>query len=502
MKQSTSQSNSKKNKNSLKERLDLYGYDHQLEREWKLIKKEGPEYFQLFNNYDDLLVNQAQSKIARINNLKTLRSLTKILNEKQFNWNTLTRSQVNKVISHVMQTWADPEGRETWHTAGHKKFLMQFVRWIKTGRRLQDKKFPEPEEIIDISIKKVTQKLSREDLLTIDEEKELIAACGDNLRDKALLALHIESGSRAGETLNIRIGHITFLQNGGAIINVDGKTGNRPIHVLKSVPHLLAWLEVHPFKDDKTVPYWYNTGNYRKIEYLNYAGARAVIKRVVKRAIKIASDNGRNSTLSNKRIFFTLMRHGEITKTSKWMTSQLSKKRHGWSPNSRMLDNYEHLVHEDVGDAVFEHYGLEKRSKDNDEDSMIPKTCPICKKLNTVESKLCAQCGKPLDLKTAIELEEKEKEDLSGMFLPLLIELAMPESKKRAMVKEIQKAKSENRKPDLHTVFGTRMTDEQVKLLREHVKNHPIEHRKRSSTKSSKPRFRFERLEKLLATYD
>ena len=78
----------------------------------------------------------------------------------------------------------------------------------------------------------------------------------------------------------------------------------------------------------------------------------------------------------------------------------------------------------------------------------------------------------------------------------------MPESKKRAMVKEIQKAKSENRKPDLHTVFGTRMTDEQVKLLREHVKNHPKEHRKPSSTKSLKPRFRIERLEQVLASYD
>ena len=69
-----------------------------------------------------------------------------------------------------MERWADPQGKETWHTTAHKKFLMQFVRWLKTGRRKYDKKHSEPDEIRDISIKRVPRRLSREELLTSEEK--------------------------------------------------------------------------------------------------------------------------------------------------------------------------------------------------------------------------------------------------------------------------------------------------------------------------------------------
>lgn len=275
-------------KPSLKQRLDIYKYDQQLQSTWNLVQKHLPQYVSLYKKYDNLLVNQSISKVARLNNLKALLSLGKILKENDIAWETITRDQVNEVVSEVMKRWADPDGKETWHTKDHKKFLMQFVRWLKTGRRKYSRKHPEPEEILDINCKKVAQKLTREDMITQEEEQELLEACGENLRDKALIALHAEAGSRAGETLNIRIGHIKFLDNGGAIINVDGKTGDRPIHVVKSVPYLAAWLEAHPFKDDKTHPYWIDLSYRGYGNFLTYPGARTMIMRRVEMAIKNA----------------------------------------------------------------------------------------------------------------------------------------------------------------------------------------------------------------------
>ena len=44
--------------------------------------------------------------------------------------------------------------------------------------------------------------------------------------------------------------------NYGAFINVDGKTGSRPIRLVKSVPNLANWLDNHPQKEDPEAPLW------------------------------------------------------------------------------------------------------------------------------------------------------------------------------------------------------------------------------------------------------
>ena len=202
-------------------------------RVWRQIKDDLPEYVEMYQKYEDLLVTQSKSKSSKINNMRNLLSLGRILKSKGYGWQTITREQVVDVQAYIMSTWADADGKETWHTSDHKKFLMLFVRWLKTGKREYDKKIPEPEEILDITIKRVGQKLTRNELLKQGEISELLEACGDNLRDKALISVHAEAGDRAGETLNIRIGHVTFLNNGGAVIRVNGKTGKRDVHLVK-----------------------------------------------------------------------------------------------------------------------------------------------------------------------------------------------------------------------------------------------------------------------------
>ena len=92
---------------------------------------------------------------------------------------------------------------------------------------------------------------------------------------------------------------------------------------------------------------------------------------------------------------------------------------------------------------------------------------------------------------------------LVAMGVPLLIELLLPEEKKRAMMKEFEQAKLENRKPDLHKAFGTpRMTQDQVEQLRESVKGYRKKHGYSKPPNDFKPRFRIENLEMILAGYD
>jgi len=90
------------------------------------------------------------------------------------------------------------------------------------------------------------------------------------------------------------------------------------------------------------------------------------------------------------------------------MTEAQLRKRHGWSPTSKMPGRYVHLINADVEDALLKHYGIAKEEQTKQE---IPTKCPICEMVNPVDAKLCSKCGKPLDLKTALEYEEKEKEE-------------------------------------------------------------------------------------------
>lgn len=216
----------------------------------------------------------------------------------------------------------------------------------------------------------------------------------------------------------------------------------------------------------------------------------------------------------------------------------------GWSKNSTMPSRYTHMNNADVERAFFKEYGI--LNYEDKKTAKLPKICNICEMANTPDSKSCSKCGRPLNLEAAFELDETEKENqesiknqmneikheleelkygptgrrnmynkaqveapatpetqLVTIGFPLLLELLLPEEKKRDMMKELEKAKLENRKADLHNVFGTqRMTEEQVQQLRECVKEYHSKHDYSKPAIDHKPRFRIENLEATLADYN
>ena len=67
------------------------------------------------------------------------------------------------------------------------------------------------------------------------------------------------------------------------------------------------------------------------------------------------------------------------------------------------------MMNSDVEEAIFKHYGI-STAKNNDLINK-PKICKICDLPNSYDSKMCSKCGKPLDLKIALENEEKNEEE-------------------------------------------------------------------------------------------
>ncbi|MEM4378947.1 MAG: hypothetical protein QXX85_08210 [Candidatus Nitrosotenuis sp.] len=86
------------------------------------------------------------------------------------------------------------------------------------------------------------------------------------------------------------------------------------------------------------------------------------------------------------------------------MTDAQMKKRHEWSPRSNMAARYVHMQDQDVENAVLSHYGV---SKSEEQKPKSPIKCQACGSINSPDAKRCESCARPLDLKTAIEMDEE-----------------------------------------------------------------------------------------------
>ena len=374
----------------------IHDYDKKLESLYRRLETELSEQNrQTIKDYDTNAVNQGIGKAARIKHIQVLLQLSPLFNNK--NWKDITKSEIGSVIVQIMDKHSS-KGQETNTTYDFKKVIKIFFRWLKLGHRhhktcLIKFRIGDPPETEDIVTGRPEDNIVREDLITPDERTRLLRACGENLRDKAMIDSAIDAGGRAGERLSVQLKHIKS-DDYGAVIAVDGKTGARPIRLIESAPNLFAWINAHPFRDDPEAPLCMDLSHKNYGRPMKYQAARQMLIRICKKADL------------RKRVYFTLFRHTEATNSANFLTEAQMKKRHGWSKNSQMASRYTHLVDADVEQAFLQHYGL-KKEEDPDK-ARLPKICPICKNPNAWDSKLCSNCGKPLDLITAIELEEKE----------------------------------------------------------------------------------------------
>ncbi|MCH7814947.1 MAG: site-specific integrase, partial [Proteobacteria bacterium] len=203
---------------------------------------------QLLYDYNDDMIIHSIAENTRYKNLTHFSLLTKML---QKDWTDVTEKDIRELVSRLMIKHSE-NGKETGYTAVLKISIKSIVRFVKLGSRNK----PEDSELDMIKFikpKKIKDKLTREDLPTDEEVQKILSVCADSSRDKAMLSVHAEAGTRVGELLGMKIKDFTIDKFGG-VIKVDGKTGVRPIRIVKSVPYLTKWLNDHPNKDNHDSP--------------------------------------------------------------------------------------------------------------------------------------------------------------------------------------------------------------------------------------------------------
>ena len=377
----------------LRVRADIHDMDKRIQRKLKHIQDElSSDNVKLIEDYLNAIKLDACGKVVQDKHLQCILKMTPILGK---NWEDATKKDIERVVLWIIDKYIDVKGLETHASSDYKKVLKIFFRWIKTGSRKKDPNVLDPVEIRNIAIKRVKNRLSREDLITEDDRNKLLHACSDNLRDAAFIDTNIDAGDRPGEHITLQIKHIGQDKN-GFFIKVDGKTNARPIRLIKSTPKLAAWLNVHPFRNIPSAPLWPNLSGQNYGDQLTYKAIREMLRKRAKTAG------------INKRFYMYLNRHSEITNTANFLTEGQLRKRHGWTPGSKSPEIYTHLTQGDVDDAMLNHYGIKKNDEDNQ--SNPPKICSICDMPNEFRASSCSKCGKHLTIEAAIIAEEKENE--------------------------------------------------------------------------------------------
>ena len=205
--------------------------------------------------------------------------------------------------------------------------LKAVIRWLNEGelpRWLARFKTPRPRP----------EELIREKLIE-PEELERLMSVVKHPRDKAIIAILAETGVRIGELLSLRFRDVEELPDGTYRLRVHGKTGTRPVIIVKSAPALRAYLAVRRGPHHPGAPVFTTIrGPVRALRPESWA----------RWLRKLALEHAHLDRPITPHQF----RHTRMTQLAAKVPEMVLKKWAGWSLSSKMPAVYVHLSGRDV----------------------------------------------------------------------------------------------------------------------------------------------------------
>jgi len=313
---------------------------------------------------------KASGTIGESRAMKLRCSLTKMASWLGVPFEKAKQTDLEKLIDTI-----DHKGYADWTAYGSKVVLKAFYRWMNDGET--------PKVIKWLKPKIKNGKRLPEELLTEEEVMRLVDKA-KHPRDKAMIMVLYESGVRIGELLSLQLKHVAFDDN-GAVLRVTGKTGDRRIRIVASVPLLATWIDNHPSKDKPDSPLWTTYGKSSYNESVTYP----VVAKTLRHIAALAG--------ITKRVNPHSFRHARASFLAKHLTEYQLKQYMGWTMGSDMAQVYVHLSGRDVDNSILALNG-KKIEKSETESKIKPRTCYRCKLSNSATSSFCTKCGAVLDL--------------------------------------------------------------------------------------------------------
>lgn len=377
----------------MKPKKDIYNYEYKYRRAIDNLEKAGisQKNKNLISEFDKVCSVEGLSKPRKIKVIGTL-----VLVAKNYIKNDFDKATKEDLIDAVLKL-DSREDISVWTKASYKAILKKFYKWLVYRDNYREEQgHPEIIRWLKTNIGKKDQpKVQASDILTEKEINKLIEVT-EHPRDKAFISMLYELGARIGEIGILKIKDISR-DKYSFIVDLSGKTGHRTPRIVESDPYLTAWLNAHPLKSDPNAPLWIMIGDRNKNKRMEYRTFRALVLRVAKRA-KI-----------RKRIYPHLFRHTRVTHllANKQINESQAKVYFGWTPDSKILSTYSHLVSQDVNNTMLEIHGI--KTQENKKEPRV-KQCPRCKTIVHKDDLFCGKCSCVLDVNTAIKLDEQRKD--------------------------------------------------------------------------------------------
>jgi len=389
------------------EALDIHDYNGKLTAALRYIKnsKISPQNKKIIENFHQqcLLENLSVPRIVKL-----VETLVLIAKQLKVGFDKAKIENLKNFIAKVQYR----EDYSEWTKQSYRVILKKFYKWMvyKDEYKLRHEYPPICAWICTNISRKNQPKVKASDILTEDEIDRLIKSA-EHPRDKAFISMLYELGSRIGEIGGMRVRDVTRDQY-SYIVDLEGKTGHRTPRIVLSDPYLTTWLNIHPYKDNPDAPLWLAIIGDKVVEPMMYQALRKLVKRLAAKA-KI-----------KKRIYPHLFRHTRVTHLllNKQLNETQAKVYFGWTPSSKMIAEYSHMLSSDVNETILNIHGI--KTEEMKESKLKPKQCPKCSAINTKDSKFCCKCSGILDLKTAVEMDQmREKSD--EMLMALIKEKGM-----------------------------------------------------------------------------
>ena len=266
----------------------------------------------------------------------------------------INRQYDNEYTNHDYRTALRIFGRRV--TAGDD--IPDSISWIPSGTSNSHNPQPDPADMLHWE----------------DDIQPMIEACHNN-RDAAIIAVAWDAGCRSGELRDLEIGDVTDHKH-GMQITVDGKTGQRTVTLIPSVPHLLRWLQDHPDRDNPSAPLW---SKLHKSEGLSF--------RMYKKLLEGAADRAgvdRPVNLTNFR------KSSASHLASQGMSQAHIEEHHGWTRGSDVAARYISVFADDADRELAKIHGLDV--EEDEPDPIAPIECPRCGRDTPRDEEFCVWC--------------------------------------------------------------------------------------------------------------
>ncbi|MGB6594485.1 MAG: hypothetical protein WBE68_23540, partial [Candidatus Nitrosopolaris sp.] len=352
----------------------------------------------------------------------TLMGLSKYVPSKKFK--DFTRADVIRYLDHFRKDESEDPAHKwigTYNTSLVN--IVRFFKWLYSPN-MEPTKRPKPKVVQNL------HKLRRREIsgykpsdMWVAEDNLLFLKYCPSPRDRCYHAMEVDTSARPHELLRLKIKDVEFINGEGdggsgryAKIVVNGKTGERSLPLIDSIPYITQWISLHPQGSNREAILLPNmqTGNALHVDAMlkAYNTYKEHFRSLLSSETVSEEDKKKIGNLLKKRWNPYVHRHSAITEKSGILSSDSKLRQYaGWTARSNMHYKYVHFSGGEATNDLLRAKGILKDDK-HSVNILQPKTCTHCKESNRPDAQFCFKCNFVMSFEAYQKgMEEREKKD-------------------------------------------------------------------------------------------